>query len=240
MHARPAVVDRDQDGVVLALDPDPNLRPGRRVLERVREQVVHDPLHLRRIDLGEDRLGPDLEPGAVRHMPGRHLLDEPADVGRAEAGTHDPVPETVEVEQIREQALEPAGLVDEVVDDAGPRLSRERASVLPQGHGEAEDRGQRRPELVRDRREDGVAQLVELPPLGDVLRRSDHADGGPRLVGDDAPPSMDPANPPVRDDDPVVVRERLSARAGARDSLANELAVLGVDAREVRLVRHRC
>ena len=55
------------------------------------------------------------------------------------------------------------------------RPGRQPVAALLQREREAEDRRQRRAQLVRDRREDRVAQLVELAALGDVLRRADHA-----------------------------------------------------------------
>ena len=49
--------------------------------------------------------------------------------------------------------------------------------MLLQGEGEAEDGGQRRPELVRDGGEDVLAQPLDLALLGDVLRGAEHRAG---------------------------------------------------------------
>ena len=71
------------------------------MLERVRHEVVHDPLELRRVDLGDDRVGAERDAVAFELLHrGDRPLHESRDVRRLERHVHEAVPEAVDVQQI--------------------------------------------------------------------------------------------------------------------------------------------
>ena len=105
---------------------------------------------------------------------GCDVRDEAADVRRRERRANDASPQPVEVEQLGEEPLEPARLLREAVDHLRAQLFG-KAGALAQRRREADDRGERRAQLVRDGGEDRVAQLVHALALRHVLRRAEHA-----------------------------------------------------------------
>jgi hypothetical protein len=111
-------------------------------------------------------------------------------------------------------------------------------AALFQRHREAEDRRQGRAELMRDGREDRVAQRVELLALGDVLGRADHPQRPAVGVRDHAPTGQRPPHTSFGEDDSVVKEERLSFFAGPIDGVPGEVPILRVHPLEVGLERH--
>jgi hypothetical protein len=168
----------------------------------------------------------------------RHLGNELGDVGRAEARADEAVAEPVEVEEVRKEAVELLRLLVQGLHDLVRRRLREPHAARLQRHREADDRGQRRAQLVRDGREDGVAQCVDPLSLGDVLGGADHPDGSAALVRDHAAAARDPAHASVGERDPVLEGERRGVRERTCDRFLDQRAVAGVDRSEIRLVRH--
>src|SRR5881296_1618095 len=71
------VVDAEQEPLVPARRRDPHSRAGRRVLQRIRDEVVDDPLDLARVDLGIEGSHADLDLTALGDLDGCHRpLDE--------------------------------------------------------------------------------------------------------------------------------------------------------------------
>ena len=77
------------------------------MLERIGDQVLDDAFELRRIDVGDDRLRGDLERASVVRLCARDARDQLADVCPLGVRSDACVPEAIDVEQVREQPLEP-------------------------------------------------------------------------------------------------------------------------------------
>ena len=105
--------------------------------------------------------------------------------------------ESVEIQEIRQEAVESLGLFGQVAEELPILAVLDLRAALPQRHGEAEDRRQRRPQLVRDGREDRVPERIELLALGDILRGADHPQRPPFVIGHDAPTRLRPAHAAV-------------------------------------------
>src|SRR5262245_21670343 len=147
-HSGPVVVDGDEHAAVASLDADRDPRPRRRVLDRVREEVPENPLDLRSVDLRVHGAPPDLDRVRVRVELRRGLRGELRDVRRAEGRPQVTVPEAIEVEQVGKKAVELQRLLDEVLDDLVAGALREARTPLLQRDREADDRRQRRAQLV--------------------------------------------------------------------------------------------
>ena len=206
----------------------------------VPEQVLDDPLDLRRIDFGRRRFCFDLDQAivhlAARAHRGDDLLNELADVCHRERRPRDAVPEPVDVEQVGEQAVEPARLGAQVAVDPGAHVGRQGRTWLLEREREADDRRERRPQLVRDGREDRVAQLIDSVLLGHVLARAEHA-GRLAVIEDDVAATVQPAEAAVGEGGAVVEVEGAAARQRVRDGRADPLAIVGVHPAEDRVVR---
>ena len=111
--------------------------------------------------------------------------------------------------------LEPPRLRDELRSYIS-RLDRVVRALLERER-EAENRGERRAQLVRDGGKDVVAHLLHAMPLGDVLRRPDQPERCAGRIDDDAAPPVDDALGPVVEHDAMLHLERLSRLERARD-----------------------
>ena len=90
------------------------------------------------------------------------------------------------VQQVADEAIEPLGLLLDVADQVQPRRGVQRVAVRRQAGGRAEDRRQRRAQIVRDRGQQRRAQPVGLghqPRAIHVLDQVDPLDRQRRLVG---------------------------------------------------------
>ena len=207
----------------------------------VPEQVLDDPLDLRRIDFGRRRFCFDLDQAivhlAARAHRGDDLLNELADVCHRERRPRDAVPEPVDVEQVGEQAVEPARLGAQVAVDPGAHVGRQGRTPLLEREREADDRRERCPQLVRDGREDRVAQLIDSVLLGHVLARAEHAGRLAAVVEDDVAATVQPAEAAVGEGGAVVEVEGATLRQRVRDGRADPLAIVGVHPAEDRVVR---
>ena len=166
--------------------PEEDAAPARRELHRVLQDVPEN--------LAEaDRIGAhrDLDEGAFP------LDEDPTGCGFAPADLDDLVERLRQRHRNGDDAEVPAGdprQVQQVLDQLRLQLRvaphdldlrarfRRQGSVLLEHRGEREDRGQRRPQLVGERREETVLRLVR--PLGLLLsapafrrRRSEHQKG---------------------------------------------------------------
>ena len=128
------VLDRDQHAVVGRVDPDPDRRALRRVPNRVRDQVLHDPLDLRPVDVGDQRL--QIEPRAVHvHRVGvlDHLADERRHVRRAPPRLDDPRAKPIEVQQIGEEPVQLARVRREALEQLAGLLRARAAAPRARG-----------------------------------------------------------------------------------------------------------
>jgi hypothetical protein len=96
--ARAAVLDRDEDAPVVALDAYEDLGTGPRVLDGVREQVLDDALDLRRVDFGHDGFGPYVDLVPVGLVLGDDLRGQLSDIGGAEDRPDEAEAKPVEIE----------------------------------------------------------------------------------------------------------------------------------------------
>ena len=158
---------------------DPDAPAGRHVLGRVLEQVGD---HL----VEEDRVDEAGEPGPSRSSStvrsgqpiGEPIDDRPdhvVEVGRLEVGPQRARLDPAEVEQVRHEPVEVLGLpVDRQRAGAAVLVGHRRGARSSDRPGGGADRGQRRPQIVRDRLEQGRLEGVAL--AGDLGRL--------RLVGE--------------------------------------------------------
>ena len=197
------------------------------------------------------------------------LLGDPADqggqVGGAAPRGHDPLAQPVQVEQVGQQSVQLAGVGHQPVDQVGGVLRGQARPGPLEGQGDADDRGQRGPQLVGDGVQEGVLHVVEGPQLLGrlplalqrlplALQRLAQRLLGLLLLGDvdvEALPVVrlsglakhqhgmvaDPHHPAVLGQDPVL---HVPGIPGAVDALVlgqHPLAVVRVDQRlpEVRL-----
>ncbi len=167
---RSVVLNLDQDVVALGEHLDPHLTLRRCVACRIHQQVLDDPGDHLRIDPGahRPRVDVDLAPGHRLGVPDQQG-DEPADRDLLQLRLDHAAGEALRVEQVRHDGVEPTRLGREAVDqllallfgDAEPVALLERERV-------AEDRRQRRPDVVRDR---GEERRLDLIGPADVVRR---------------------------------------------------------------------
>jgi hypothetical protein len=139
------VVDTDDDPIVLLSRPDADVCSGG-VPDRVRDQVLDDPFHLRSVDRGGQGtdLGVDHPRVGVLDL-GDDTRDQGRDVGLAALGRHDAALETIQVEEIAEQALELSRVGGDPVDEVEGVGRRQLQAALLERERRSEDRGQRGP-----------------------------------------------------------------------------------------------
>ncbi len=157
--------DPDLDGVLPRRDRDRDLAVRRGeaggVLQKVGEHLVE--LHRVGGDLGRvaDHR-PDSEPGQPRLQPvqngfqdlvHRHRLLRRGERAGLEAG---------EVEQVAEETVEPVGLLQHRLEQVAALRVVVRGVVFEQTRDRRLDRGERRPQVMRDRGEQGGPRLVGL------------------------------------------------------------------------------
>ena len=159
------IVDRDQHALVLAGDPNPDRRawPGR--TGRVGQQVFDDPFDLGRVHPGDHGLHGQLQRPAWVLPFGADAGDQGGQVGGVQLGRHDSPVEPVQVQQVAEQPVQLAGVGRQPVDQVGAIvLGQPRPGPL-QGEGDADNRRQRGPQLVRTSAQEDVLCLIECPQL---------------------------------------------------------------------------
>ena len=148
------VVHRDQRATVLFLDAQPDPTLGRGVANRVRQQVFHDPLHLRRVDVHGDALSLDDDRTVLDHV---RLLDHPSgelrDVRWDDRQLHRSMCDPDQVQQVADHAIEAAGVVGDPRHEVLRLVGLQGHVLALQGDGESQDRGEWCPEVVQERAE---------------------------------------------------------------------------------------
>ncbi len=153
-------------------------------------------------------------------------------------------------QEVLDEAMEPLGFLGDVVDQPGLLLGRGDPTRLGQDLGQAEDRGDRGPELVRDdvqeRLAEGtgpalveqelVALGLEAAGLGDVLAGADHPDGLSGRVAEDPAHAVGPVDRAVRPEEPELEVERRPTGQRRVDRGLELGAIVGVDGLDVASV----
>ena len=150
-------------------------------------------------------------------------------------------------QQVLHEVVETLGLGADVLEHRGSLDRVVEAARSSQDLGQAQDRRDRRPQLVADDVNEGLTKLAGAPflgdqfialilqtaPFGDVLARPDHAQRPAVGVPEDTPRAVRPVDGPVGPEQPEVQAEavRLVQRGG--DRLLERLAVVRVDHREI-------
>ena len=149
---RPVVLDDDEgpSSVRSTRIRDPGVAG--RVLDGVGEQVLDDPLHHRRVRLDVHRAGVELQPALGHGLGPRHeLANEGTQVDGPEP-RHEALPlEAIQVQQVRDDPIEPTGVLHDPRGEVADVLGRHVVRLVLEGDREAQDRGERRPDVVRDR-----------------------------------------------------------------------------------------
>ncbi len=231
-------LQEDRGPVAPALDADGG--SGRGIFCRIVQKIEQDLLEQHRIDLHHGQVGGELEldavsaPGSWRRAAARS--DDLAQVVQRRVGRDRAGLELGHVEQIGDEAIEPLRLVDDGGQKLGLGGLAEPAREIAKRAGGAEDGGERRLEIVRDRGEQRGTQAVGLDgPLGalQVLDQMDALDreralvdqrveqaplvGGeqrPRLVAVDADDADGATAGPHRQEQPLGARKRVRAAPG--------------------------
>ena len=141
-------------------------------MERVVDQVREDAFHLCRVDFDRRRLGPDLETHASRVLaqPREGLADELVHGPELAVRLDDACLEPREVEQLANDAVEACGLLADRHGQPQPVIGRQLEPGARERVGRGEDRGQRRPEVVRYRAQERRLERV-APSQGLGLER---------------------------------------------------------------------
>ncbi len=164
--------DVDVDGAVGGDEAELDAAAVRRPAERVREQVRDHLQHT--VAVGDDHgqlvggLEPvlDLAPTGFLGERSVRMIEDAPEVDLLLANGEAMRLELREVEHVADEALEPDRLGrDDVERD--PHLIGLRHDPLAQRLDVAADRGKRRPQLVRDRHQEGALELLRLGELGD-------------------------------------------------------------------------
>ena len=145
---RAGVVDAEEQTLVLRRERDCDLRPGRRVLDRVRQEILDDSLELGSVDVREERHSVHFNRAIDSLDRVDDPLEERRDVRPLDRKVDEAMAEAVEVEQVQEQPLEPYCLRHELVGHLPARRVVDDLEAFPEREGEAEDRCQGRTQLV--------------------------------------------------------------------------------------------
>ena len=114
----------------------------------------------------------ELDAGPAFLLRGHHPRDDPLEQDGLTPEVRIRLAEPVQRDDVLDEALEPLRFLRDVVEDLAarrlvercPRAQRPRATV---------DRRDRRPELVREDPDEGLADRLALPLLGDVAKDQD-------------------------------------------------------------------
>ena len=161
-HAGAVVLDDDQRAALPRLDAHPDPRRRRRVLDRVAQQVLDDPLDLRPVARDDDGRGLHVHLAVGEELGvGDELPDEGAHVGRPEQRLDDAARQPVEIEQVRHEPVEPPGVLGDPARQVAHLVVIEMQVLARHRDGETQDPGERRPEVVRDGLQERVLHLVD-------------------------------------------------------------------------------
>ncbi len=94
--------------------------------------------------------------------------DELGEVGRAQVRFEDAARDTVQVQQVRHDPVELARVHRDTRSEVA-RFVRPQVLLALEGDGEAEDRGERRPQVVRDGLQERRLELVDRAELGGLF-----------------------------------------------------------------------
>ena len=184
--ARAAVADGDADDAVLANGAELDGAVGGGVVDGVLDEVADGVVELERVRQDRARFrgdgGPDDQALALGQ---RRQLAGHRGEGRLQraGGRHQPLlprVETGQPQQVAHQALHPRA----VPGDDGDEAALLGAVFVDEGLDPAPDRGERRPQLVRDVGDEVLPDLVGPAVLGDVVEDQGHA---PLPVGRERP-----------------------------------------------------
>ena len=151
-----------------------------RVLDRVVDEVDQDAADLVGVADDVGQVGRRVEHELVTALEVRELgLDdvpcEPQRVARHDRHVQRAGVEPARPEDVVDRAREPLGLAGDDVEHLRALVVVERDIAPPQRHRRAVDRGERRAQLVGDRRDELRAHRLERPLLGQVAEGVDDA-----------------------------------------------------------------
>ena len=175
-------------------------RAGAAIFRGIGQQVADDLLDIGRV--GDDRrqAGRDVE--SERHARPALLLrlrrprQQPLEEDRLPADVAGVLTEPIERDDVLDEPLQALGLLVDVAEDAALRLLVERRMLASEQLRPAEDGRHRRPELVRQDPDEGLADGFPAAGLGDVAQDHDRllADGREADAdGDRVGRDLDPA-----------------------------------------------
>ena len=128
----------------------------------VGEEVLEDAFDLGAVDRDRDRFDVHLDDVAAGVLGLRDAAtDQILQVGGAPLRRHDPALQAVEVQQVRQQSLELAGVRGDPPEQVECVLTGHVQLGLFERERRTQDRGERGPQVVGDRLEERVLHLVE-------------------------------------------------------------------------------
>ena len=92
---------------------------------------------------------------------GHQLIDERPHVGGSEQRLDDPAAQAIQVEQVRDEPVELPGVLGDAPRQVAHLVLLELQVVASHRDGQAQDPGERRPEVVRDGLQERVLHLVD-------------------------------------------------------------------------------
>ncbi len=134
--------------------------------QRIRNEVLDDPLDLRPVERHRDRRHLDVDRPAIGVLDlGEHARDERREIGGPPLRRHDAALEPVEVQEVAEEPLELPRVPGDPMDEIQRVAVREVELALLERQRRPEDRGQRRSQIVRHGLQERVLHRVQRAEL---------------------------------------------------------------------------
>lgn len=158
----PGVLNDEENAAILSPSPHPDGGPIGRVTGRVDDETLEDTFDLRSVDFDHGSICLHVKWVVALQFRLHHdPVDQVADVGGRKPRLRDPPCQAVDVQEIREDLVEPFRIGDHPVDELSPLLTAQNGTRLFECHGASQHGRERSSELMRHCREESGLQLVK-------------------------------------------------------------------------------